>query len=93
MSCPERKDTCEWGIYPALFGSAIVIIHKKEKERLFSTMQQRLEKAREEDKKAIADMEAAYDEALLDADRQARSLYEAGAARREKDYKLLVCWK
>lgn len=63
---------------------------QSQKERLFSTMQQRLEKAREEDKRAIADMEAAYDEALLDADRQARSLYETGAARREKDYKLLI---
>ena len=63
---------------------------QSQKERLFSTMRQRLEKAREEDKQAIADMEKAYDAAILEADQQARSLYEAGIERREKDYKLLV---
>lgn len=63
---------------------------QSQKERLLSTMRQRLEKAQEEDRQAIADMEQACDEALREADQQARSLYEAAAERREKDYMLLV---
>lgn len=63
---------------------------QSQKDRLFSTMRQRLENAREKDKQSIADMETAYDAALQEADGQAKSLYEAASQRREKDYKLLI---